>query len=153
MNEYEKQALDFCKKYGVEITLTYLGKQKREEVFGDDIARDTYSVDIIRNGNKFSLLFSDSIFNTEKNEESRRGRRKVWNQVLKVQTPTAYDILAVLTKYAPGDFDDFLRDYGYQITNHREYLKLNCLYLRVKDEYASVYKMFSDCMDELSEIW
>ena len=152
MNEYEKQALDFCEKYGVEITLAYLGKQKREEVFGDDILRDTYSVDIIRNGNKFSLTFSDSLFNKEKNEESLRGRRKVWNQVLKVQTPTAYDILAVLTKYDPGDFDDFLRDYGYQITNHQEYLKLNCLYYRVKDEYTSVYKMFSDCMDELSDI-
>ena len=146
MNEYGKQALDFCEKYGVEITLTYLGKQKREEVFGDDIARDTYSVDIIRNGNKFSLTFSDSIFNTQKNEERRKGRRYI-------QTPAAYDILAGLTKYDPGDFDDFLHDYGYQITNHREYLKLNCLYLRVKDEYTSVYKMFSDCMDELSEIW
>ena len=145
MNESEKQALDFCEKYGVEINLTYLGKQIREGVFGDDIARDTYSVDVIRNGNRFSLIFSDSIFNTQKNEERRRGRRNI-------QTPTAYDILAALTKYDPGDFDDFLSDFGYQITSHQEYLRLHSLYYAVKDEYTSVYKMFSDCMDELYEI-
>lgn len=146
MNEYEKQALDFCEKYGVEINFTYLGKQKREVVFGDDIARDTYSVDIIRNGNKFSLTFSDSLFNTEKNEASRRSRRKI-------RTPAAYDILAGLTKDDPGDFDDFLSDFGFQITSHRDYLRFYSLYYGIKDEYTSVYKTFSDCMEELSEIW
>ena len=145
MNEYEKQALDFCEKYGVEINLTYLGKQKREVVFGDDIARDTYSVDIIRKGNKFSLTFSDSLFNTEKNEESRRGRRNI-------QTPTAYDILAVLTKYDVGDFDDFIADFGYSFKTERDYIKIKQIYFNVVDEYRSVYKMFSDCMDELSDI-
>ena len=103
-------------------------------------------MDIIRNGNKFSLTFSDSIFNTQKNEERRKGRRYI-------QTPGAYDILAALTKYDPGDFDDFLSDFGFHITSHREYHKLFSLYYGVKDEYTSVYKMFSDCMDELSEIW
>ena len=146
MNEYEKQALDFCKKYGVEITLTYLGKQKREEVFGDDIARDTYSVGIIRNGNKYSLIFSDSLFNTEKNEASRRRRNR------KIQTPGAYDILAVLTKYDPGDFDDFIAEFGYSFETEREYIKVKQLYFNVVDEYRNVMRLFCDCIDELSEI-
>ena len=144
MGEYEKMALDFCKKYDVEITFNYLGKRKRED-FGDDVARDTYSVEINRNGKAFSVIFSDSLFNTEKNE-SRKNRRR------KMEVPSEYDLLACLTKYDPGSFDDFILNYGYEIKSHREYIKLNTLYYAVKDEYENVYRMFSDCLDELQEI-
>lgn len=63
--------------------------------------------------------------------------------------PTAYDVLACLTKSDPGTLEDFCNEYGYDLDSK----KAEKTYKAVKDEYNNVCMLFSDEeMAELSEI-
>ena len=62
--------------------------------------------------------------------------------------PTAYDILACLTKYDPGTFEDFSSDYGYDEDSR----KAESTYKAVCKEWRNVERVFGDCLDELREI-
>jgi hypothetical protein len=67
----------------------------------------------------------------------------------KRKTPTAYDVLAGVTKYDPGRFEDFCADFGYD-TDSREAERT---YHAVCDEYRKVRSFFtSDEMTELEDI-
>ena len=139
MNEYIKQAQDFCKKYNVVIEINY---KCTDKYFADDKEkRDIYNVSITRKNKKYDFAFGDSIVNTEKNKKSN----------LKIK-PSEYDILATLQKYEIGDFDDFCSEFGYEFKTEREYIKIKQLYFNVKDEYKNVINLFNDCIDDLSEI-
>lgn len=60
-------------------------------------------------------------------------------------TPTAYDVLACLTKYDPGTFDNFCSEFGYD-TDSR---KAENVYKAVCKEYENVCRLFSDEQIEL----
>lgn len=140
MNEYIKQAQDFCKKYNVIIEITY---KCTDKYFVDDKEkRDIYNVTIIRKNKKYDFAFGDSIANTQKN--SKKDNLKI--------KPSEYDILATLTKYDIGDFDDFCSEFGYEFKTEKEYIKIKQLYFDVKEEYKNVINLFNDCLDDLSEI-
>lgn len=63
--------------------------------------------------------------------------------------PTEYDILAGITKNDPGTFDDFCSGFGYD-TDSKE---AGQTYFAVQKEWANINRLFSDCMDELQEIF
>ena len=62
--------------------------------------------------------------------------------------PSAYDVLACLTKYDPGTFKDFCADSGYSDDS----MKALETYRAVQDEWQEVNRVFGDCLDELAEI-
>ena len=59
--------------------------------------------------------------------------------------PTAYDVLACLTKYDPGTFEDFCSEFGYS-TDSKSAEKI---YNAVKDEWQNVAILFNDNEIEL----
>lgn len=63
-------------------------------------------------------------------------------------TPTAYDILACLTKYDPYTFENFCAEYGYDLDSR----KAEKTYHAVKEEFYKVESLFSDVMEQLQEI-
>ena len=60
--------------------------------------------------------------------------------------PTAYDVLACLTKYDPGTLEDFCDEFGYDLDSK----KAERVYNAVKDEYNNLCMLFSD--EELAEL-
>ena len=134
MNEYEKQANEFLTKHNAKLKIDFLTFGK---YFDDDKkSRNIYRFTIKSNGQQYSAKFGDSIANTENGKE-----------------PTAYDILACLTKYEPsGDVWDFASEYGYTIDSKEAYNKVKKIFNAVKREYSGVERLFCDCLDELREI-
>lgn len=62
--------------------------------------------------------------------------------------PSAYDILATLTKSDPGTFEDFCWNFGYS-TDSKEAEKT---FHAVDKEWHEVSRLFNDCLEELQEI-
>lgn len=144
MSEYTKQAEDFCKKYGVKMTISHVTEKgyvyrrlttewKRSTMTNGWL----YRVRIDRNGKSWSFNFSDSIHNYLNNKR-----------------PTKYDVLACIEKYEPyyQDVWDFAREFGYDINSRETYQKTERIYKAVKKEYSNVVRMFDDCLEELQEI-
>lgn len=157
-NNYVEQAETFLQNHNTIIDISYL---KTDKYFPDDKEkRDIYSIKISRTkGTKtteYAFNFGDSIHNTEKNQEKQTsyttGRKEKTGRRKQICSPSAYDILACLQKYEIGDFDDFVSDFGYTFGTEREFVKVKQIYFSVVDEYKNVYRLFSDCMDELQEI-
>lgn len=66
-----------------------------------------------------------------------------------IKAPTAYDILACLTKYNPGTFEDFCGDFGYD-TDSRSAEKT---YHAAMKEYGDLAQIFSpEELEEMEEI-
>lgn len=132
-NEYEEQALEFCRKYGVTIKAEE-GKRPDKTFGGLD-----YHIMILRNGKQWSFWFTDSIANKEKHKN-----------------PTAYDVLACLEKYEVADnLHDFCAEFGYNEFDEytcKEDKESKRIWKAVQKEYNNVVRMFGDCLDELCEI-
>jgi len=60
--------------------------------------------------------------------------------------PASCDVLACLTKYDPGTFEDFCGEFGYDTYSK----KAEKTYLAVKDEWLNMSRLFND--DELSQL-
>lgn len=71
------------------------------------------------------------------------------DKIILPQEPTAYSILACLTKYDPGTFEDFCSEFGYD----EDSKKAEKTYNAVKDEYLHVISLFNEKeIDQLQEI-
>ena len=57
-----------------------------------------------------------------------------------IEEPRLYDIIACLTKYDPGTFEDFCSEFGYDDDSG----SAEKIYNAVKDEYLSMCTLFSD---------
>lgn len=175
MTDYKKQAEDFLKKHGASVKIELAGDQsaplwaKEGEKHGLK-----YNITIERAGKTWNFSFWGSIADREKieaikTEKTFKVREKRYfsgefsfsqeKMKLKKQfeagefTPSAYDVLAVITKYDPGTFDDFVSEYGYSNFNGlKEYQNIMNTYLAVIDEYKNIERIFGDCIDELREI-
>ena len=125
MNKYEQQANDFLKSVNASIKMEYL---EHRPYFPDDkVSRDLYRVRIKRKGKQMAFTFGANLNGDE---------------------PTAYDILACLTKYDPGTFEDFCSDYGYDEDSR----KAESTYKAVCKEWRNVERVFGDYLDGLREI-
>lgn len=126
MNDYEKQALDFAKKYGVKLQI--LGS-KYKTLWGEEQKRWVFKCKLSRNHKSYTFKFGQSIANSSKE-------------------PTMYDILSCLTKYETESFYDFCAEFGYDINSRKD----EKTYKAVCKEYGAVERLFGDIMDELQEI-
>jgi hypothetical protein len=125
--DYKQQAIDFLKQTGATLKVEYIG---HDFYFpADKERRDIYRFQISRNGRRYTAKFGQSIANVDKK-------------------PTAYDILACLTKYDPGTFENFCGDFGYDEDSRTA----ERIYKSVVREWKGVDRLFSDVMEQLAEI-
>lgn len=105
---YEKQAEDFMTKTGTTLKVKF---QKYDKHFADDKGkRDIYRITLKRAGQSYTFSFGQSLENTGKGIQ-----------------PTAYDILAYMTKAEK-------------------------IYRAAVKEYENVNRLFGDVIEELAEI-
>lgn len=113
---------------------------------------------MIRNKIKMSITFKDCEANRPWNENSKRNRYSVyiqntdtdeamrvifWDSVYSTErniTPTCYDILACLTKYDPGEYEDFCCEFGYETEIENQFGRFT------RNETA--YKIWRACCHE-----
>lgn len=91
---------------------------------GDKLTRDIFRVTLSRVGKRFSVRFGQSIIKSD---------YKGGNP------PTAYDVLASLTKSDPESFDWFCKNYGYDEDSR----KAEKIYKAVCKEWKQVSNFFT----------
>lgn len=165
-----KQAQAFCEKYNIKIDIV-LSPTQSAPIWSIDGSSYGLKYDITisrEDKSPWTFPFWDCIANKEKQSApayyiynnsrvypSEAGYFHLDNKRKKElaagkYAPTVYDVLTAITKYAPGSFDDFVSDYGYNsFKNLKEYQSIMSIYLAAQDEYSHAATMFSDCMDEL----
>jgi hypothetical protein len=175
--DYEKQAEDFLKKCNTEISIVFLKHDKYFS--DDKDTRDIYEITLKRGERKYTFTFGQSLNksgikivnqNTSKTMRTfapskrfeKNGKFNLmlfkygcgWqfascDIVVQPKAPTAYDILACLTKHNPGTFEDFCSEFGYDTDSRRAEKTYNA----VKDEYLNLCALFNgNEMEELAEI-
>lgn len=175
MSEYDKQAAAFLSKTGATIEAKF--KTLGVHFAGDTLKRDIWSVRIVRGSRSYAFEFGGSIHDTMTRLERSVGvgnahfflvgrldllptgatwklkkataALEAWATVGTDGRPTAYDVLAAMTKSEPADnVDDFADEFGY--TKPSEALRV---FKAVKKEYAALCQLFNeDEMAALAEI-
>lgn len=173
---YEKQANDFLKSINAEMKAVFINHDKH---FDDDKeSRDIYHISFTRKDKyplklTFGQSLKDSGFyytkgvqkididrawvNDSKSTLVSKLKRKDWDYLHNGKSdkihypiaPSAYDVLACITKNDPGDFEDFCSNFGYE-TDSRKAKKV---FKRVKEEWKKVKGFFSiPELEQLNEI-
>lgn len=172
---YEKQASDFLEKTGCTMVIKF--KENRRYFTNDKEARDVYDIKITRGNRAWSFEFGNSIADSEFVVVCGKRRYKIptemrtkplaeieryirvnlqsdfsatgSDKIIMPKQPTAYSILSCLTKYDPGNFEDFCSEFGYDTDSKTA----ERVYDGVKDEWLNVCRMWNDKeIEELSEI-
>jgi hypothetical protein len=175
MKNYEKQAIDFLEKTGCKMTITY--KENRRYFLDDKETRDVYDIKIERGKRVWKFEFGNSIKNSEFVAVYGKSRYKIPSEmrtkekhdiiryvknnlhfdflgvgsdkIIMPKPPTPYEILACMTKYDPGSFEDFCREYGYDSDSKTA----DRVYAGVKEEWLNVCRIWNDSeIEELREI-
>ena len=139
------------------------GSRKYTALFGNSIFHSGVKVFLANRKNPIDV--TDKL-NTLQLKDARSGKRPSFavnnpldfpldfplvrtDRVTIPEAPTAYDVLACLTKYDPGTFENFCSDFGYDddsITAHRTYEA-------VIKEWQGTQALFTDAeLDQLQEI-
>lgn len=129
MNEYEKQAVDFCNKWEIEIKWMFVGVGVNSE-WGDNKKRNHWHWIITKDGKATQGEFWDSVVNTQKTYQDPNKRNN----------PRAYDLLACLEKYGYDSFEDFCCELGYDENSRKAYNT----YEAVKKEYNGLVNVFGN---------
>lgn len=129
--EYEMIANDFLKK--TETTFNVLHYFGKVDKWGGDM--DKWEVELFRNNKSWTFPFYMGL--------GHNGAE-----------PTAYDVLACLTKYEVGTIEEFCSEFGYEMFDDYGMRNVDTYhtYKAVKAEYKHVVEMFGDVLDELCEI-
>jgi hypothetical protein len=174
MTDYQKQANDFLKSTNTKFKCEFLRFGK---YFDDDKKeRDIYTITLSRGNRSYTFAFGQSIVhsglkvngkiidlpNIKREDLTLRNltlkyylQQKIGYPLISKdkieypEQPTAYDVLACLTKYDPGDFENFCVDHGYD-TDSR---KAEKIYNAVCNEFKNIQALYNDVeIDLLSEI-
>lgn len=149
---------------GIEFSALFLEHGKHFD--SDKESRDIYELSLTRGKRTVSFRFGQSL-NCSGKYLSRHSNKAFTNQPIdrshsknshicpgyqnwqlnpNFSTPTSYDLLACLTKYPPGAFEDFCSEFGYDTDSRRaEKTYQGCV-----EEYFKVCAIFSP--DELEII-
>lgn len=157
------------------MTITY--KENRKYFPEDKEPRDVYEILIERGNRKWKFEFGNSMNDSEfvavygktkypipasfreksnseialyvkQNLQSDFGTVKA-DQIIRPVPPSEYSVLACLTKFDPGSFEDFCSEYGYDSDGKTA----DRVYADVKEEWLNVCRIWSDSeIEELCEI-
>ncbi|MCM1178677.1 MAG: hypothetical protein NC347_00335 [Clostridium sp.] len=129
-SEYEKLAEDFCERRETTVDIQF--DCRVPQPWGNKpYCVNRYKVKIKRHNKTMTILFYNSVFNTERGE-----------------SPTTYNILSCLQKSDPGTFRDFCLEFGYDYDSR----KAEQTYHAVRKEWLNVKALFGDVLEELEEI-
>ena len=166
-NEYIEQADKFLTDTNTTVKIEYL---KHGKHFDDDQTRDIYKITISRSGRKFSFEFGNSIVDSgiihawgiegtfRHNGQIAAFAQHVIDAKLRRLdlarfkaltprvSPSSYSVLACLTKYDCGTFEDFCSEFGYDIDSR----KAKKTYKAVCKEWKNVQSIWSD--DEIEQL-
>lgn len=171
MSDYEKQAHDFADKHNLTMTAQYLGHYPR---LFDDQATANFLVTLTRpNRRPMTFEFSASIHDSWEyfDENGKYQFKKIpglpsnllgkykpktagrfpagrFTFFSRIPKPSLYSILACLTHYEPGTFENFCGDCGYDEDSRKAF----DIYQAVLKEWGQVSALFGDCLEELAEI-
>ena len=161
--DYQGMSQEFLSMTDTDFTVNY---ERTGKYFTDDKdARDIYRIVLTRGNRSYAFNFGQSITNSGKywlygrntagmtrdrlkpdyiSEKKSRGHSAFqdWQKNKNYAIPTSYDVLASITKYEPGDFENFCADFGYDTEK---------TYNAVKDEYNNLKMIFSDEEIELMQ--
>lgn len=166
ISEYDQKAIDFLISTNTTFKATFI---KNGKYFDDDKEpRDIYEIELARGSRVYKFKFGNSINASGKWHIQYHGK-KVFNDDKEAMKfcritagyywprdakrnehfapPSAYSVLACLTKYDPGTFENFCSDYGYD-TDSR---KAEKVYKSVLDEWENVQKLFNEQELELMQ--
>lgn len=165
MTDYNKQGEDFLTK--TETTFKVVFKRQGKYFDGDKDERDIYDITLTRGGRSYTFCFGQSTqcsgrycaydnplrgispgkyFNEKWNKPlDDYPMQKKWGVNKDFKVPSAYDVLASITKYDPGTFENFCGDFGYD-TDSR---KAEVTYKQVIAEYTHLCTLYSDAELEL----
>lgn len=122
--DYQKQANDFLKATNTTFTSTY---KTHDKFFIDDKDyRDIYIIVLKNSSHRYRFTFGQSIANAGQN-------------------PTAYNVLACLTKYDVGTFENFCSEFGYDTDSRKAYKT----YKAVLREWKNVERLWTPEQIEL----
>lgn len=167
MNEYLKQAKDFCEKTGTTFEVKFLRRGKY--FHGDKESRDIYQITIKRGNRSYTTEFGQSISNSGEYIVKNDPRKRIFgnendaakiagsiNDVIKnpnKKAPDEYDFFASVEKYDVGTFEDFCSEFGYNDLPLSDYQKVKDIYEAVVKQHNALLSMYNDQeMDELREI-
>lgn len=167
-NEYTKQANDFLKKANATIEIDCVGLAINQE-WEEKKLRNLYKVTLSTPRGSMIFNFWDSIYNTkikkmsleeyaEKKYKCRfnflnysdkiRAQKELKEKKAEAQ-PTAYDVLACITKSDPGTFENFCFEYGY----NEDSRTAERIYFAAQKEYSQLARIFSQQqLEEMQEI-
>lgn len=156
-NKYTKQAQDFLTKTGVILDIEYIGHGLYFD--SDKETRDIYRFTLKRGDRKYTAKFGQSIVHsgtatanhvyTENFIRMSRMFAKPNDYKQKRQAPTAYDILACLTKYDPDTLENFCSEFGYDLDSKTA----EKVYIAAIREYKGICLIWNEKeREELAEI-
>lgn len=124
VSTYETEARDFMIRNKIRMVIAFKDREANR-LWNENSKRNRYSVYIQNTDTDEAMrvIFWDSVYNTKRNI-----------------TPTCYDILACLTKYDPGEYEDFCCEFGYETETENEFGRFT------RNETA--YKIWKACCDE-----
>lgn len=161
MNEYDKQALAFLTEAGTTCTIEYAGYMFNED-WDNQNKHDLYYVTLKNERGEYRYKYWDSIYNTETNhmnyDDYMKKHPKVTStyqankELKKLQAENKvkeYDVLACLTAYEVGTFEDFCYEFGYD----NDSIKAYKTYVAVCEEWNGLRKVFTyEQLEKLAEI-
>lgn len=168
MNEYTKQANEFLKKANATMKIDFVGLAINKEWKEKD-KRNLYEITLTTPGGSMVFDFWDSTHNTEIKQMSletyaekhykRRFDSLSYSEKVRSQKelkekkaaaqPTAYDVLACMTKYDPGTFENFCSEFGYDEDSRTA----ERIYFSVQKEYSQLARIFTpEQLEEMQEI-
>lgn len=156
-NEYTKQAEKFLQDANATMKIELQGRAINT-MWKEKQLRNLYAVTITTPRGSYTFDFWDSLYNTELTqmtvqEYARKNLRRRWEdmtyseknkasaelaQKQKEARPNCYDVLACLTKYDPGTFEDFCAEYGYDEDSRTA----ERIYIAVQNEFANLKRIF-----------
>lgn len=135
MNEYVKQAQDFLTSCSATMEIAYTGMELNSN-WKDKELKNTYFATITTPRGTMKVKFWDSVYNTEREIK-----------------PTEYDILACLEKYDVGTFEDFVNEFGYDVSEPDNLRCAKRIYKAVTHEHQNLCRCFTEeQLESLREI-
>ena len=130
--DYQQQGIDFLNATSTAMKVKFLGHRL---YFNDDKqCRDVFSITLVNKIHRFTFKFGQSI-----NASTGSGDNK----------PTAYDVLAAITKYPTSYFEDFCSEFGYDVDSRKAYK----IWRACEKEWLNIKLLFNEeQIEQLQEI-
>ena len=129
---YQQQAIDFLNATSTGFTAKFKGSLHPE--WDKEYLHDAFTCTLVNKLHRYRFTFYQS-----RNESTGAGTKP----------PTAYDVLAGVTKYEIGTFDNFCSEFGYDTDSRSAYKT----YKAVLKEWKNIERLFNpDQLELLQEI-